>query len=169
MVVPDANKLKGISSLDDLKTGDELVIEGEQTAEGFQVDSLQRAGAEEQAERSRISEEPKSQFLEPDAGDEIGTPAIERVYSWQEKLGRGAVNIVTSPVEIARGIQVGAEREGLAYGWTAGLVQGFAKGFVRLGAGALDLLTFPFDFPQESKAPLVEPEFAWEKPGAKYL
>ena len=38
----------------------------------------------------------------------------------------------------------------------------------RLGAGVIDLFTFPFDFPDENKAPLLEPEYVWQKPGVKY-
>jgi len=90
-------------------------------------------------------------------------------YTWQDKLKRGAVNIITSPVEIARDIHITTEEKNLLVGWTVGLVKGLGEGLVRLGAGAIDLLTFPFNFPESHKAPLLDPEYVWEKPGPKYV
>jgi len=29
-------------------------------------------------------------------------------------------------------------------------------------------VTFPFNFPDKRKGPLVQPEYVWEKPGLKY-
>lgn len=92
-----------------------------------------------------------------------------RVYTWQDKLKRGAVNIITSPVEIARDIHITTEEKNLLVGWTVGLVKGLGEGLVRFGAGAIDLLTFPFNFPESHKAPLLDPEYVWEKPGPKYV
>ena len=89
-------------------------------------------------------------------------------YEWQDKLKRGALNIISSPVEIGRSIYLGSRDENLAYGWTVGLIRGIGQGGIRLGAGVIDLVTFPFDFPKDGKAPLVEPEYVWEKPGVKY-
>ena len=56
-------------------------------------------------------------------------------YTWQDKLKRGAVNIVTSPVEVARDIHVTTEEKNLLVGWTVGLVKGLGEGFLRFGAG----------------------------------
>ena len=92
-----------------------------------------------------------------------------RQYTWQEKLKRGALNIVTSPVEVARQIHVTTEEKNLLVGWTLGLVEGLGSGLLRFGAGAIDLLTFPFGFPESDKAPLIDPEYVWEKPGPKYV
>jgi putative exosortase-associated protein (TIGR04073 family) len=89
-------------------------------------------------------------------------------YDWFDKLGRGALNIVTSPVEIARQITITSNEGSLLEGWTLGLVKGVGVGLVRMGAGFIDLLTFPFDFPEEDKGPLIDPEFVWEKPGVQY-
>ncbi len=83
-------------------------------------------------------------------------------YEWDDKLGRGVLNVVSSPVEVARTIHVDSEVHGKGYGWTAGLVKGLGRTFVRLGAGVVDLVTFPFDFPDDNKAPLIEPEYAWQ-------
>ncbi len=90
-------------------------------------------------------------------------------YNAGQKLGRGLLNIISSPVEIARSIQIGSREENLAYGWTIGLLKGFGNGAVRFGAGVIDVVTFPFEFPTEYKAPLIEPEFVWDKPGIEYV
>ncbi|GEM_PF-1609117 len=89
-------------------------------------------------------------------------------YDWQTKLKRGAINIVTSPVEVARQIQMTSNEKNLLNGWTVGLVQGLGQAVVRLGSGLIDVLTCPFDFPDPHKGPLMEPEFVWQKPGVKY-
>jgi putative exosortase-associated protein (TIGR04073 family) len=91
-----------------------------------------------------------------------------KTYSWKEKLSRGALNIISSPVEVARSISIESDQKGMFYGWTVGMVKGIGNGFVRFGVGIIDALTSPFNFPNEHKAPLIEPEYAWEKPGPKY-
>ena len=92
-----------------------------------------------------------------------------RAYNWQDKLKRGAINIVSSPVEIARDIYTTTEEKNLLVGWTVGLVKGLGEGIVRFGAGVIDLVTFPFNFPESRKAPLIDPEYVWQKPGPKYV
>lgn len=89
-------------------------------------------------------------------------------YNWQDKLKRGALNIVTSPVEIAREIQLTSQEKNLLQGWTLGLVKGLGHGVLRLGAGVIDVLTCPFNFPDSNKGPLVDPEYVWQKPGVRY-
>lgn len=90
-------------------------------------------------------------------------------YTWQDKLKRGAINIITSPVEVARDIHNTTEEKNLLVGWTIGLIQGLGEGLLRFGAGAIDLLTFPFNFPEGRKAPLLDPEYVWQKAGPKYI
>lgn len=89
-------------------------------------------------------------------------------YTWSEKLGRGLLNMVASPVELARTVSVTSKTDGPAYGWTAGLIQGFGRFFVRFGAGAVDTLTFPFEWPKDDRKPLMEPEYPWQKWDAEY-
>lgn len=91
-----------------------------------------------------------------------------KTYTWQDKLKRGSLNIVSSPVEVAREIHLTTNEGNLLKGWTVGLVKGLGEGFVRFGAGAIDVVTCPFDFPDSEKAPLLEPEYVWQKPGPKY-
>lgn len=97
------------------------------------------------------------------------TAAPVKSYTWQDKLKRGAVNIVTSPVEVARDIHNTTEEKNLLVGWTLGLVKGLGEGVLRFGAGVVDLFTFPFNFPEGQKAPLIDPEYVWKKPGPKYI
>lgn len=86
-------------------------------------------------------------------------------YEWHDKLKRGFLNVVTSPVEIPRNIDVTSREKNLSTGWTVGIVKGLGSMIIRLGAGLVDLVTFPFEFPGENRAPLIEPEYVWENPG----
>ena len=99
----------------------------------------------------------------------VGFGSVDpQTYDWQAKLKRGALNIVTSPVEIAREIQITSDEKNLREGWTVGFVKGLGQGVVRFGVGVIDVLTCPFNFPDDQKRPLVEPEYVWQKPGVKY-
>ena len=103
-------------------------------------------------------------------GSALGNSEISETkqYDWQAKLKRGAINIGTSPVEVAREIQMTSNEKNLLSGWTVGLVKGLGQAVVRLGSGLIDVLTCPFNFPDPHKGPLMEPEFVWQKPGVKY-
>lgn len=101
------------------------------------------------------------------AEDDLAAPAV-KTYTWKDKIKRGGLNIVSSPVEIARQIQITSSEEDLLHGWTVGLVEGLGQGLIRLGAGVVDVLTCPFDFPEAGKVPLIDPEYVWQKPGVKY-
>jgi len=85
-----------------------------------------------------------------------------RADSWGDKLSRGLVNIVSCPVEIGRTVINVSEKEGPAEGWTLGLVQGIGRTVLRLGAGVVEVVTFPFDWPDDDKDPLITPEYAWQ-------
>lgn len=85
-----------------------------------------------------------------------------RADEWGDKLSRGLVNIISSPVEIGRTIINVSEDEGPAEGWTLGLVQGIGRTVLRLGAGIVEVVTFPFDWPDDGKEPLITPEYAWQ-------
>lgn len=93
----------------------------------------------------------------------------ERAYTWADKLKRGLINVVTSPVEVAREIYITTEEKNLLVGWTIGIVKGMAEGFVRFSAGVVDILTSPFNFPDSRRGPLIDPEYVWEKPGPRYV
>ena len=85
--------------------------------------------------------------------------AEAKTYKWSDKVLRGAINIVSSPLELPRTIRVTTEEKNGVIGWTLGFTRGIANSFIRLGAGCMDLLTFPLNFPKDGKAPLIEPEF----------
>ena len=78
---------------------------------------------------------------------------------------RGVVNIATSPVEIFRNIYNESQYENIGYGMTVGLGKGIVQTVMRIGAGAVEIVTFPFNFPDEYKDPIVEPEYVWEEWG----
>lgn len=90
-------------------------------------------------------------------------------YTWGDKLKRGVVNAFTSPIEVVRGIDLSSKSDGPLYGWTAGIMLGFAGGILRFGTGAVDAFTCPFNFPEEDKEPMIEPEFVWEDWEGEYL
>ena len=90
-------------------------------------------------------------------------------YEWQDKLGRGVLNMVGSPVELARTVHIQSRAKGAGYGWTMGIVEGLGRTFLRFGAGAIETLTFPFDFPKDDKSPLLVPDYPWEKWDVQYL
>lgn len=94
--------------------------------------------------------------------------ASDKTYSWQGKIKRGGLNIISSPIEIARQIQITSNEKDLLQGWTVGLVKGLGQGLLRFGAGVVDVVTCPFNSPDEHKAPLIQPEYVWEKSGVKY-
>ncbi len=83
------------------------------------------------------------------------------VDEWGDKLGRGVVNVLTSPLEVVRTVDVKTKTDGALTGFTVGLVEGIGRFVVRAGVGVIDVVTFPFEFPKEHRAPLIEPEFVW--------
>lgn len=99
----------------------------------------------------------------------LSVPAARADNDWGDKLGRGVLNIVASPVDLARTIHIQSNAKGPAYGWTVGIVEGLGRTLVRIGAGAIEVVTFPFDFPDEDKEPLLEPEYPWQKWDGEYL
>ena len=80
-----------------------------------------------------------------------------------EKLFRGVANIVTSPVEIPRNMYVESQYGGVLSGMTVGLAKGIFQTLVRCGGGVVETLTFPLNFPDEFKDPIIEPEYVWEE------
>ena len=59
------------------------------------------------------------------------------------RLGRGASNIVLSPLEVPATMMRVAGEHNAFYGLWAGALEGLGNGLVRLSAGALEVLTFP--------------------------
>jgi len=90
-------------------------------------------------------------------------------YRWHDKLARGAINVVTSPVEIVRGIDLTSKEQGALTGWTLGLIKGMAGTVLRLGTGLIDVVTFPAKFPNKARAPIIDPEYVWEDWRGEYM
>lgn len=88
---------------------------------------------------------------------------------WMKKLGRGALNMISSPIDIPRTIHIQTNAKGGGYGWTVGLVEGAGQTLVRFFTGAIDVVTCPFDFPDPEKGPLVQPVYPWENWDAESL
>ncbi len=77
-----------------------------------------------------------------------------------KKLGRGIMNVVSSPLELIRVPALVSRHEGVLAGGSVGLMQGAWHMLLRAGAGICEIITFPSHFPPEGK-PLIEPEFVW--------
>lgn len=76
------------------------------------------------------------------------------------KLGRGAANIVTAPLELIRTPYFVGQQDGGFAAITVGLVQGAVAGAVRALAGVVEVATFPIPIPKGFR-PLVQPEFVY--------
>lgn len=70
------------------------------------------------------------------------------------KLGNGALDIVTSILELPKTISKTTREEGLAVGLTVGLVKGIANTAEQAVSGAANMVTFPI--PQEVEIDMVE-------------
>lgn len=76
------------------------------------------------------------------------------------KLGRGAANVVTAPLELIRNPYLVSERDGGLAGITVGLVHGVKDLVVRAVAGVYEVATFMLPVPKGFR-PLVSPEFIY--------
>ena len=87
---------------------------------------------------------------------------IQKEYHWNNKLGRGAMNLLGFPGDLVYKFHIAASAGGNQFSRTGKLIQGMGLLVARLGAGVVELLTFPFDFPDPEKKPLLNPEFFWQ-------
>lgn len=76
------------------------------------------------------------------------------------KLGRGAANVVTAPLELIRNPYLVSEQDGALAGITVGLVHGVTDLVVRAVAGVYEVATFLLPVPKGFR-PLVSPEFVY--------
>lgn len=74
-----------------------------------------------------------------DAAKPVGTGPLARAW-------RGVVNIIISPIEVPATVRRVAEERHPAFALWAGTLEGFGNGFVRLGAGVVELGTAPLPF-----------------------
>ncbi|MFH1798763.1 MAG: exosortase system-associated protein, TIGR04073 family [Candidatus Omnitrophota bacterium] len=85
------------------------------------------------------------------------------VYSYADdaltKLGRGISNVVTSVLEVPKGVQDSFDENGMAAAMTCGPLQGVYKGVKRALVGFFEIMTFPLPVP-ENYAPIIDdPEY----------
>ena len=95
------------------------------------------------------------------AEEAVSQTQQQRVYDAGEKWKRGATNIITFPADFFYEFHKAASKEDQSQR-LLGFVGAVFVPITRLGAGLVDLLTFPFNFPDPRKAPLIEPEYFWE-------
>ena len=84
-----------------------------------------------------------------------------------KKLYRGAVNIVTAPIEVPKQARAywieGAQKTPHILVWIgSGVAWGFVQGFKRMGSGFWDVVSFPFEKPTEYE-PLFKPEYVFDE------
>ena len=94
------------------------------------------------------------------AGDQPTKPAA-KTYTQSDKLVRGLVNIVTSPLELPRQLREQVHGGSTVRAWTLGLLQGIGYTVVRASAGVYEVLTFPAPAPSHY-TPVLEPEYVWD-------
>ena len=76
------------------------------------------------------------------------------------KLGRGAANVLSAPLEVIRKPFLVGQADGGVAGATVGVVQGVGAAIIREGAGLMEVVTFWTPFPNDFR-PLVTPEFIY--------
>lgn len=81
------------------------------------------------------------------------------------KLGRGAVNVVTSWIEIPKQLHLGAQSDNPITGVVSGLGKGVSLTVLRIGVGLYEAVTFPISYPRGYVSPYEQmslPDYAWE-------
>lgn len=81
--------------------------------------------------------------------------------AWQgpaHKLVRGVVNVATAWLALPLNIYEGVAATNILEGSFRGFCNGFARGFLRVGAGLYDVATFPIPIPPGYR-PVLYPEF----------
>ena len=111
-------------------------------------------------EKNAASEQKQTENLPLEKNPADTTPRTKNPI---QKLKRGIVNVVTAPIEIAKGVDEGwktsAEESKSA---SKGIFKGFFKGIVntvgRTGSGLWDIISFPFETPTNYE-PLMKPDY----------
>lgn len=74
----------------------------------------------------------------------LGGVAFEANADPLDKLGRGSINVLTGVLEVPKTIFQDSVDKNPLFGGTFGVLHGGANALFRVGAGAIDILTFPF-------------------------
>jgi len=91
----------------------------------------------------------------------VGAPLVE-AQTPQKKLLRGVTNAITGWVELPKNIYDTSVEENIVSGLTVGTIKGFGMAIVRTGAGVYEVVTFPFDIP-EDYVPILDPEYVFSE------
>lgn len=94
------------------------------------------------------------------AADESLAPPRSYAHGAMTKLGRGAANVVTAPLELLRVPMLVSRKDGGLAGISVGVARGAWAGLVREAAGLIEVITFPVPIPKNFE-PLVRPEFIY--------
>ena len=76
-----------------------------------------------------------------------------------KKLGRGAANVITCPIEIVYRIGEVNKEDGPIAAFTWGVLNGVWRTGVRAVVGVYEIITFPFPLPKNYKPIVDDPEF----------
>jgi putative exosortase-associated protein (TIGR04073 family) len=76
-----------------------------------------------------------------------------------KKLGRGAANVVTCPIEIVYRIGEVNKEDGPIAAYTWGLLNGIWRTGVRVVVGVYEVITFPLPLPKNYEPIIDDPEF----------
>ncbi len=80
-----------------------------------------------------------------------------------KKLGRGVANVVTSPLEVPKGMGDVNETDGIFAGATWGVFKGAVDCVKRAVVGVYEIATFPVPVPKDYEPILDDPEFFLDK------
>ncbi len=81
------------------------------------------------------------------------------------KAGRGAVNVLTSWIELPKQMHLGRQEEHPIIGIGQGLFRGTSLALLRIGVGLYEALTFPIPYPRGFASPYLSlqlPDYAWQ-------
>ena len=92
----------------------------------------------------------------------IGSTGIAHCDDALKKLGRGACNVVTCPLEITNQIQKTNNSDGPMAAFTWGVLKGVGMIALRGVVGVYEVATFPIPIPACYKPILTDPEFFFE-------
>ncbi|MBI2093234.1 MAG: exosortase system-associated protein, TIGR04073 family [Candidatus Omnitrophica bacterium] len=96
-------------------------------------------------------------FATPTFAEEAHSSYLDKTM---RKLGRGAANVVTFPLELIRTPELIGRKEGYVAAMSAGLAQGLGHALLRGATAIMDVATFYMPFPGDFQ-PLVQPEFVY--------
>jgi len=80
-------------------------------------------------------------------------------YNAYDKLARGTLNFLVSPLELFQGISDSYKEYDPAVALPVGILKGSWNTMVRAGVGLYEIITFPFPIPVEYAPIIKEPRF----------